>query len=645
MTAAEQIRAELIRAARSLGAPEDVSPLLERPRETSHGDWATNLAMVLAKPLRSKPRDIADKLRDSIDLERAGVSRIEIAGPGFMNFWLDAGRIASGLGEIISADERYGQSNVGSGRVVNVEFVSANPTGPLHVGHGRQAALGDAIATLLEATGWKVTREFYYNDAGAQIDNLAASVEARLNELEGKASQIPEGGYHGEYIREIAERYKANNEGMSVREFAVRELRKEQDLDLQAFGVKFDKYFLESSLYTDGMVDDTVRLLIASGKTYEHEGALWLRTTDFGDDKDRVMRKSDGTYTYFLPDVAYHVTKWKRGFRRAIDVQGADHHSTVTRVRAGLQALDMGMSADYPEYVLHQMVTVMKHGEEVKISKRAGSYVTVRDLVNEVGRDAVRYFFLMRKSDSQLIFNVDLAASQSEENPVYYIQMAHARMCGIFRVGEIDPESVSADDAPLDVLTEPEEQELIKALLDFPAVVESAAETLEPQRIATYLLETARLAHLWYHKHHVLEQAEDVTRARLALARARRADRAADTESPRPDEDSLRPARLALATSPDSNEIATNVGSGCWLCRARLSGDPVRKSRRCPRRLRDFLLRVGEPSHQGERRRGRRLGLSDREARSPEEARRGFQRPGARGGQLLPLARAATATI
>ena len=519
MTAADQIRAELIRAARGLGAPEDVDPLLERPRESSHGDWATNLAMVLAKPLKARPREIAERLRDSMSLESAGVSKIDIAGPGFMNFWIDAGRIASGLREIIAANESFGSSKVGAGRVVNVEFVSANPTGPLHVGHGRQAALGDAISTLLEATGWKVTREFYYNDAGVQIDNLAASVEARINEVRGKPSQVPEGGYHGEYIRELAERYIANGEGLSVREFAVRELRKEQDLDLQAFGVRFDHYFLESSLYTDGMVDDTVRLLIASGKTYEQEGALWLRTTDFGDDKDRVMRKSDGTYTYFLPDVAYHITKWKRGFRRAIDVQGADHHSTVTRVRAGLQALDMGVSEKYPEYVLHQMVTVMKHGEEVKISKRAGSYVTVRDLVNEVGRDAVRYFFLMRKSDSQLIFNVDLAASQSEENPVYYIQMAHARMCGIFRVGELDPESVTAANVNFDVLNEPEEQELIKALLDFPAVVESAAETLEPQRVATYLLETARLAHLWYHKHHVLEQAEDVTRARLALAR------------------------------------------------------------------------------------------------------------------------------
>jgi arginyl-tRNA synthetase len=519
MSAADQIRAELIRAARSLGAPEDVDPLVERPRDPSHGDWATNLAMVLARPLKAKPREIAERLREAMHTENAGVSKIDIAGPGFMNFWLDAGRIASGLRDIIRANEKYGHSNAGGGRVVNVEFVSANPTGPLHVGHGRQAALGDAISTLLEVTGWSVTREFYYNDAGVQIDNLAASVEARLNEQRGKPATIPEGGYHGEYIRELAERYEADRDGLSIREFAVRELRKEQDLDLQAFGVRFDRYFLESSLYTEGMVDDTVRLLIASGRTYEHEGALWLRTTEFGDDKDRVMRKSDGTYTYFLPDVAYHVTKWKRGFRRAIDVQGADHHSTVTRVRAGLQALEMGVSPEYPEYVLHQMVTVMKHGEEVKISKRAGSYVTVRDLVNEVGRDAVRYFFLMRKSDSQLIFNVDLAATQSEENPVYYIQMAHARMCGIFRVGSIDPESVSADDIDFDVLREPEEQELIKTLLDFPALVESAAESLEPHRIATYLLETARVAHLWYHKHHVLEQEEGVTRARLALAR------------------------------------------------------------------------------------------------------------------------------
>ncbi|MDQ6718617.1 MAG: arginine--tRNA ligase [Gemmatimonadota bacterium] len=522
MNSADTLRAELVRAARSLGVSDDVEPVIEKPRDDSHGDLATNLAMQLAKPLKKKPRDVAEALKAAIDLQRAGVSSIEIAGPGFINFRLDASFIANQLQTVLSANEKFGRSDAGQHEKVNIEFVSANPTGPLHVGHGRQAALGDAIATLLEWTGWDVTREFYYNDAGAQIDNLAMSVEARLKQLKGESADIPEGGYHGEYIRELAERYAENNDGLSVREFAVRELRKEQDLDLQAFGVKFDEYYLESSLYTDGKVEETVAALVASGMTYESEGALWLKTTEFGDDKDRVMRRSaerGGELTYFVPDVAYHITKWMRGYHRAIDVQGADHHSTVTRVRAGLQALKMGVPPQYPEYVLHQMVTVMKAGEEVKISKRAGSYVTVRDLINEVGRDAVRYFFLMRKSDSQLIFNVDLAASQSEENPVYYIQMGHARMCGIFRVGEVDRESFDASKADLTVLKEKEEQDLIKALIDFPAQIESAAESLEPHRMTTYLHETARLAHLWYHKHHVLGQSEEVTVARLALAR------------------------------------------------------------------------------------------------------------------------------
>jgi arginyl-tRNA synthetase len=526
MTSADRIRAELIAAARELGAVDPIEPAITRPSDPSFGDWSTNLAMTLARPLRKKPAEIAGLLRDRMKLADAGVESVDIAGPGFMNFRLDPKLIAESVRDVIHANENFGKSNIGNGQPVNVEFVSANPTGPLHVGHGRQAALGDAISTLLEWTGWKVSREFYYNDAGVQIENLAASVQARIGAIDGGEAAIPEGGYHGEYIREIAEKFaekKASSspeaDSTSVREFAVAALRKEQDLDLQAFGVKFDTYYLESSLYTDGRVEKVVEQLNAKDMTYEADGALWLKTSQFGDDKDRVMRKRDGTYTYFLPDVAYHVTKWERGFHRAIDVQGADHHSTVTRVRAGLQALDMGVAKDYPEYVLHQMVTVMKSGEEVKISKRAGSYVTVRDLINEVGGDAVRFFFLMRKSDSQLIFNVDLAASQSEENPVYYIQMAHARMCGIFRVGEIDPESVTAENVDFDVLNEPDERELIKALLDFPALVESAAETLEPQRVATYLLETARLAHLWYHKHHVLEQADDVTRARLALAR------------------------------------------------------------------------------------------------------------------------------
>ena len=524
MSSAELIRAELASAARELGA-DSVDPIIERPRDPSLGDWTTNLAMTLARPLKKRPAEIAGLLRDRMRLSEAGVERVDIAGPGFMNFWLDPARIAEGVRDVIAGNENFGKSDVGHDERVNIEFVSANPTGPLHVGHGRQAALGDAIATLLEWTGWNVTREFYYNDAGVQIENLAASVRAWLHKLDGEELAIPEGGYHGEYIREIAERYAAEHGGVAkesngVKEFAVAALRNEQDLDLQAFGVKFDRYFLESSLYTDGKVDETVEALNKAGMTYENDGALWLKTSEFGDDKDRVMRKRDGTYTYFLPDVAYHVTKWQRGFHRAIDVQGADHHSTTTRVRAGLQALDMGIAKDYPEYVLHQMVTVMKGGEEVKISKRAGSYVTVRDLINEVGRDAVRFFFLMRKSDSQLVFDIDVALKQSEENPVYYVQMAHARMCGIFRVGEIDRESFSADGIDLGVLREPEEQELIKALADFPQAVAGAADALEPQRIATYLSDTAKLAHLWYHKHHVLGEPEPIMKARLALARA-----------------------------------------------------------------------------------------------------------------------------
>jgi len=524
MTSAERIRAELITAAQDLGADASVDPVIERPRDPSLGDWTTNLAMTLARPLRKRPAEIAGLLRDRMRLSEAGIQKVDVAGPGFMNFWLDPARIVESVRDVITADENFGKSNAGNNQAVNIEFVSANPTGPLHVGHGRQAALGDAIATLLEWTGWNVSREFYYNDAGVQIENLAASVRAWIDSLRGADLLIPEGGYHGEYIREIAERYLAEHQGKidegDVKSYAVAALRAEQDLDLQAFGVKFDKYFLESSLYTDGRVEETVHALNAAGMTYESEGALWLKTSQFGDDKDRVMRKRDGTYTYFLPDVAYHVTKWERGYHRAIDVQGADHHSTTTRVRAGLQALSMGIAPGYPEYVLHQMVTVMRSGEEVKISKRAGSYVTVRDLINEVGRDAVRFFFLMRKSDSQLVFDIDVALKQSEENPVYYVQMAHARMCGIFRVGEIDRESFALGNVDLSQLREPEEQELIKALADFPQTVAGAAASLEPHRIANYLMETARLAHLWYHKHHVLGEPEPIMNARLALARA-----------------------------------------------------------------------------------------------------------------------------
>ena len=527
MADTDLLRAELVRAAHSLGAPADVEPVLERPRDPAFGDWATNLAMVLAKKLGSKPRDLAAQIIERLDHSRAGIKSAEIAGPGFINFRVASDVFAEGLRALIVADDVYGHSSAGQSCPVNVEFVSANPTGPLHVGHGRQAAIGDAISSLLSATGWRVTREFYYNDAGAQIMNLATSVQARVRELGGQNVTLPEGGYHGEYIVELAQRYidehssdpNADDQD-AVRRFAVRELRKEQDRDLQAFGVKFDVYFLESSLYDDKRVEETVRRLVEAGHTYEKDGALWLATTEFGDDKDRVMRKSDGTYTYFVPDVAYHVTKWERGFARAINVQGADHHSTVTRVRVGLQALDAGIPQGYPDYVLHQMVTVMRAGEEVKISKRAGSYVTVRDLIDEVGRDAVRYFFLMRKGDSQLVFDVDVARSQSDENPVYYIQMAHARMSGIFRVGEIDVTSITGDDVDLAVLELPEETELMKALLDFPTLIAGAADALEPHRVATYLHDTAAKVHLWYHKAHVLNEPEPIMRARLVLARA-----------------------------------------------------------------------------------------------------------------------------
>jgi arginyl-tRNA synthetase len=554
MSETDLIRAELHRVARELGAPETLEPLLERPRDSGHGDWSSNVAMVLARHLRRNPMEIARDISGRINLAGAGVREATAAPPGFLNFRLDPGRFLSCLSDIIAADLSYGKGAVGGGQRVNVEFVSANPTGPLHVGHGRQAALGDAIATLLQWSGWSVSREFYYNDAGAQIERLAESVLVRAGEIAGVARDMPDGGYHGEYIRDIARSWteqRSRGAGPAwltrvrtfaerglqggrtsdptlfddARAFAVTALRAEQDLDLQAFGVRFDTYSLESALYEDGRVAQTIAALQAAGKTYEHEGALWLRTTEFGDDKDRVARKSDGSYTYFVPDVAYHITKWERGFRRAINVQGADHHSTVTRVRAGLQALDMHIPAAYPEYVLHQMVTVMRGGAEVKISKRAGSYVTVRDLIDEVGRDAVRYFFLMRKGDSPLAFDVDLARAQSEDNPVYYVQMAHARMCGIFRVGEVDRAGVTAAGVDLEVLTLPEEHDLAKALSAFPEQVESAADALEPHRITNYLYETSTKVHHWYHKAHVLLEGDDASTtslrtARLVLARA-----------------------------------------------------------------------------------------------------------------------------
>ena len=512
---------------RAYPAAPDIVPELERPKNAAHGDFATNVAMHLAKQVGQKPRDVAQAVVAAIGQDPS-IARCDIAGPGFINFTLAAEARFAVVPAILRAGESFGRADAAKDAKIMVEFVSANPTGPLHVGHGRQAALGDAISTLLEWQGWRVSREFYYNDAGNQIANLALSVQARVKQARGEAVEMPKDGYLGEYIKEIAREYQAAHFGDAggdnleqIRAFAVDYLRKEQDIDLHAFGVKFDTYFLESSLYTDGKVDEAVELLKRGGRTYESEGALWLRTTEFGDDKDRVMRKSDGTYTYFVPDVAYHLDKFRRGFGHVVNVQGADHHSTVTRVRAGLQALGLGIPQGYPDYVLHQMVTVMKGGEEVKISKRAGAYVTVRDLIDEVGRDGVRYFFLMRRVDSHLEFDIDLAKSQGDENPVYYVQYAHARICSVLR--EWGGDVASLADADLAALSSEREVALAQKLAEFPELLARAAAEFAPHLLTFYLHDdvAARL-HTYYNAERFLVDDEAVKRARLALVAATR---------------------------------------------------------------------------------------------------------------------------
>jgi arginyl-tRNA synthetase len=495
--------------------------VIERPKSAEHGDYACNVALQLARPLKRPPREIAKELVAALP-ESPVLQKAEIAGAGFINLFLSPSFKQQVVNRILGAGAAYGRVSGSQRERVQVEFVSANPTGPLHVGHGRQAALGDAIAAVLEAEGHPVTREFYYNDAGAQIEKLARSVQARARGRKPGDPGWPEEGYNGEYIEDIAREYGAgqgNIENLeAIREFAVAYLRAEQDADLAAFGVKFDVYYLESSLYADGKVEATIRALVASGKAYEGDGALWLRTTDYGDDKDRVMRKSDGTYTYFVPDVAYHVTKWQRGFRKVINVQGTDHHSTVTRVRAGLQALGLDIPSGYPDYVLHSLVKVMRGGQEVKISKRAGSYVTLRDLIDWVGRDAVRFFLVSRRADSEFVFDVDLARSRSEENPVYYVQYAHARVCSVFEQWGGDPASLVAADTG--ALGSPQELALIGRLMAYREVLEEAARELSPHVIAFYLRELAAEFHSYYKATRFLVEDERVTRARLALVAA-----------------------------------------------------------------------------------------------------------------------------
>jgi arginyl-tRNA synthetase len=534
--AVDKLERELARVLREMGVEEEIEIVLERPRNPDHGDLASNLAMALARPLRRSPRQIADELVERLDLSGAGIQSAEVAGPGFINFRLAGEVLVTGLQNLITAAGEFGRSDVGQNGEVVVEFVSANPTGPLHIGHGRQAALGDAVSELLTWTGWRVQREFYYNDAGEQIARLTRSVWARYQQQIGEDVSFPDDGYHGSYVgdvarelhSEIGERLRGDVTAAAmdeVRTFAVKMLRAEQNRDLDDFGVRFDEFYLESSLYDSGRVEQTIEQLRATGLVYELDGALWMKTTDFGDDKDRVMVKSNGQPTYFLPDVAYHLTKWERGFRRAINVQGADHHGTMARVRAGLQAL--GLPEGYPEYLLHQMVLVMRAGEEVKFSKRAGDYVTLRDLFEEVGVDVTRYFFLLRRADAQLTFDLDLALDQSDKNPVFKVQYAHARMAAIFRkAGMSSGESIAADQAELELLSHPTELSLIKTLLRFPEVVEGAAARFAPHSICEYLEEVAGAVNSWYHAGNldpelrVIGVPETLSRARLVLARA-----------------------------------------------------------------------------------------------------------------------------
>ena len=523
----------LASAAKIIAPNQDFNIALERPKSAEHGDFSSNLAMMLAKPLRQNPRTIAEQIIAALPKSEY-IAKVEIAGAGFINFFLNAASQQTIVSEVLTTGEQFGRNGSGNKVKVQVEFVSANPTGPLHVGHGRGAAVGDCLARLLDANGWDVTREFYYNDAGAQIENLVISVQARCNGVATDDTSFPENGYRGAYIMDIANAFLAKetvtaddmqvtasgdvNDVESIRSFAVAYLRHEQDLDLKAFQIKFDVFSLESALYSTGKVESTVQSLIASGHTYEEGDALWLKTTDFGDDKDRVMRKSDGGYTYFVPDVAYHHDKWKRGFKRVINEQGADHHSTITRVRAGLQALNVGIPKGWPDYVLHQMVTVMRGGEEVKLSKRAGSYVTLRDLIDEVGCDATRYFLAARRSDSQLIFDIDLARAQTNDNPVYYIQYAHARICSVLAQWAGDVATLKmADLSPLNM---PNEAKLMQRLSEFPEVVSNAGTELAPHAIANYLKECAADLHSYYNDTKFLVDDQPTKLARLTLIAA-----------------------------------------------------------------------------------------------------------------------------
>jgi arginyl-tRNA synthetase len=508
----------------------------ESPKVASHGDLATTAAMQLAKPLKQPPRQVAENLRTSLLVQpafQAWVEAVEIAGPGFINIRLKAAAKQNIVREVLTLGESFGRQ-ADQGQKMMVEFVSANPTGPLHVGHGRQAALGDAICNLYQTQGWQVYREFYYNDAGVQINTLANSVQLRAHGKKPGDADWPEAAYNGDYIADIANDFLARktvksddreftasgelNDLDGMRLFAVAYLRHEQDLDLKAFDVQFDNYYLESSLYTSGKVDAAVQKLRDAGKTYERDGALWLKSTEYGDDKDRVMRKGDGSYTYFVPDVAYHISKWERGFEKAVNIQGTDHHGTIARVRAGLQAANVGIPAGYPDYVLHTMVRVMRGGEEVKISKRAGSYVTLRELIEWTSKDAVRFFLLSRKPDTEYTFDVDLAVQKSNDNPVYYVQYAHARICSVLAAWAGDLVTLPAVD--LSPLQSAPALALMLQLAKYPDMLTAAATDFAPHDVTFYLRELAACYHSYYDAERILVDDEALKRARLALVAA-----------------------------------------------------------------------------------------------------------------------------
>ena len=523
-------------ALRELAPESTLAPAFELPKQAAHGDFAITAAMQLAKPLKKNPRELGQALIDALQRQPAfekWVAALELAGPGFINLRLKPEAKQAIVPEVLAAGAGFGRQP-GNGQRVLVEFVSANPTGPLHVGHGRQAALGDAICHLFTSQGWQVQREFYYNDAGVQIDTLATSVQCRARGLKPGDADWPEAAYNGDYIQDIADDFLARRTVQAddrqftasgsvddldgMRQFAVAYLRHEQDKDLQAFRLKFDRYYLESSLYAEGRVEATVQRLIDAGKTYEEGGALWLRSTDYGDDKDRVMRKQDGGYTYFVPDVAYHITKWERGFRKAINIQGTDHHGTIARVRAGLQAAGVGIPAGYPDYVLHTMVRVVRGGQEVKISKRAGSYVTLRDLIDWTSADAVRFFLLSRKPDTEYTFDVDLAVQQNNDNPVYYVQYAHARICSVLQAWGGDAATLA--DADLTPLDTPAAQALMLQLARYPDMLSAAAQDFAPHDVTFYLRELAAAYHSYYDAERILVDDPAVKTARLALVAA-----------------------------------------------------------------------------------------------------------------------------